>query len=88
MNWNPWEEKTEKWEPKGGWNSSCSEQEKIKMIHLFFFFRDRKGYASPQAESLATMYIWKKKNPSMKYTEEQERCLKEALRPVIRLVKA
>jgi hypothetical protein len=88
MNWNPWEEKSESWEPKGGWNPAFSEQEKIKMLHLFFFFRDRKGYPPPQAESLASMYIWKRKNPYMKYTEEQEKKLKDALKPVIHLVKA
>ena len=88
MNWNPWEETSEKWEPRGGWNPAFSEQEKIKMLHLFFFFRDRKSYAAPQAECLANMYIWKKKNPSMKYSDDQERRLKDALRPVIRLVKA
>lgn len=88
MNWNPWEEKTEIWQPKGGWNPAFSEQEKIKMCHLFFFFRDRKGYGSSQAETLASMYIWKRKNPSMKYSETQERLLKEALIPIIRSVKA
>jgi hypothetical protein len=88
MNWNPWEEKTEVWEPRGGWNPAFSEQEKIKCLHLFFFFRDRKGIAVSQAEVLANMYIWKRKNPSMKYTEDQEKRLKEALKPIIHSVKA
>lgn len=84
MNWSPLEEKSESWMPRGGWNPIWSEQEKIKAIHLFFFFLHRKHYPSPQAESLVHMFMWKQKYPTMCYSTEQEVELQKALRPLLR----
>ena len=85
MNWTPNEEKTERWVPKGGWNPIWSEQEKIKAIHLFFFFTRQKRYPPAQAEVLLQMVLWKSKYPTLRYAPSQEQQLKEALRPIIRL---
>lgn len=82
MNWNPVEDTMEVWNPRGGWNPSWSEQEKITAVHLFFFFR-RKKYPAPQAEVLAQMAIWKRKFPSLHYTTEQENILTRAMCPII-----
>lgn len=84
MNWTPLEEKMEVWIPKGGWNPIWSEQEKIKAIHLFFFFLHRKHYPALQAESLVHMWLWKQKYPNMKYSIEQEQILQDALCPLLR----
>lgn len=84
MNWTPNEEKTERWVPKGGWNPIWSEQEKIKAIHLFFFFHCRKNIPVAQAESLVHMFMWKQKYPTMHYSIHQEQQLQEALRPLFR----
>ena len=71
------------WCPKGGWNPAFSEQEKSKAIHLFFFFTRQKRYPPPQAEVLTMMTLWKRKYPSLRYAESQERLWKAALRPLI-----
>ena len=81
MNWNPAEDQLQEWIPKGGWNPALSEQEKIKAVHLFFFFR-RKRYPPPQAESLVHMALWKQKYPTLLYSEDQERILSKALQPL------
>ncbi len=73
------------WSPKGGWNPAFSEQEKIKAIHLFFFFTRQKRYPPAQAEVLLQMALWKRKYPTLRYAPTQEQQLKEALRPIIRL---
>ena len=77
MNWNPAEDQFQEWIPKGGWNPALSEQEKIKAVHLFFFFRRK--YPPPQAESLVHMALWKQKYPTLLYSEDQERILSKAL---------
>jgi len=79
MDWNPSLNQLQEWTPKGGWNPTLSEQEKIKAVHLFFFFRRK--YPPPQAESLVHMALWKQKYPTLRYTEEQERILSAALKP-------
>lgn len=71
------------WEPRGGWNLAFSEQEKIKAIHLFFFFTRQKRYPAPQAEVLVHMALWKRKYPTLQYATTQEQALQEALRPII-----
>lgn len=84
MNWSPFDDRTLSWVPKGGWNPVFSEQEKIKGIHLFFFFTQQKRYPPAQAEVLVHMVLWKRKYPTLQYADTQEHQLKEALRPVIR----
>lgn len=79
MNWNPASNELQEWTPKGGWNPALSEQEKIKAVHLFFFFRRK--YPAPQAESLVHMVLWKQKYPTLRYSEDQERHLRLALQP-------
>jgi hypothetical protein len=71
------------WTPKGGWNPCFSEQEKIKAVHLFFFFKDTKRYPAPQAEALVHMALWKQKYPMLKYEPEQERILSQAMKPTV-----
>jgi hypothetical protein len=84
MNWSPLQDTfSATWEPRGGWNPAFSEQEKIKAIHLFFFFTGQKHYPAPQAEVLVQMVLWKRKYPTLRYATTQERALQEALRPVI-----
>jgi len=70
------------WTPRGGWNPRYSEQEKIKAIHLFSFFTERKRYPEAQAEVLVHMALWKQKCAGLRYTEEQERELQRALQPI------
>lgn len=88
MNWSPADDTFVVWTPTGGWNPAFSEQEKIKAIHLFFFFSRTKRYPPRQAEALMEMVIWKRKYPTLRYAETQERLLQEALRPVIPRVRA
>ena len=83
MNWNPSEEEIRTWTPKGGWNPCLSEQEKIKAVHLFFFFTDRKRFPPAQAEVLVHMTLWKQKYPSMRYSTEQEQAWARANQPVL-----
>jgi len=87
MNWSPTEDALTPWTPTGGWNPAFSEQEKIKAIHLFFFFSRTKRYPARQAEVLVEMAIWKSKYPSLRYAESQEHLLKEALRPAVSIPK-
>jgi predicted adenine nucleotide alpha hydrolase (AANH) superfamily ATPase len=82
MYWNPVSDKIEEWQPVGGWNSSFSEQEKIQLTNLFFFFKNKKGCKDRKAESLAHMVLFKQKYNGIIYSEEQERQLREALQPV------
>lgn len=81
MNWSPAEDHLDEWIPKGGWNPTLSEQEKIKAVHLFFFFR-RKRYPPPQAEAIVHMVLWKQKYPTLRYSDEQEAILTKALIPI------
>ena len=66
--------------PKGGWNRTFSEQDKIKCTTLFFFFKN-KGFKENIAEILAHMTVFKQMY-NLKYSDEQEAILKEALIPV------
>lgn len=83
MNWNPAEDSICTWIPKGGWNPNLSEQEKIKAVHLFFFFTGKKRYPPAQAESLVQMILWKQKYPSMRYAPAQEQALSRAMKPLL-----
>ena len=67
--------------PKGGWNRTFSEQDKITCTTLFFFFKN-KGFKEDISEILAHMVLFKQKY-HIKYSEEQEVILKEALTPII-----
>ena len=80
--WSPTSTDTYLWTPLGGWNSAFSEKDKIQCINLFFFFKNKKGFKSTNAESLAQMVIYKQKYNGLKYSDEQETILIEALRPV------
>lgn len=82
MNWSPVEDTISTWTPRGGWNPCLSEQEKIKAVHLFFFFKQQKRYPAPQAEALVHMMLWKQKYPALRYDPEQERILQQAMKPV------
>lgn len=84
MNWSPFDDRILSWTPRGGWNPIFSEQEKIKGIHLFFFFTQQKRHPPAQAEVLVQMVLWKRKYPSLRYALTQELLVKEALRPIIR----
>ena len=80
--WSPTTSNSITWEPKAGWNNSFSESEKIQYTNLFFFFKDKKGFKENMAETLSQMVIYKNKYPGMKYSDEQEMRLQEALKPV------
>ena len=82
MFWSPTIVKTEQWVPKSGWNSSFSEKDKIQCMNLFFFFKNKKGFKENIAEVLAQMVIYKQKYAGLKYSDEQEEMLMEALKPV------
>jgi hypothetical protein len=80
--WNPVNDKVEEWQPIGGWNASFSEQDKIQLTHLFFFFKNKKGFKENIAESLAQMVIFKQKYTGLEYSKEQEYLLQSALKPI------
>jgi hypothetical protein len=80
--WTPNNSETYSWEPCTGWNSTFSESDKIQCTNLFFFFKNKKGFKENMAEILAQMVIYKHKYPGMKYSNEQETQLQEALQPV------
>lgn len=82
LHWNPTSNKAEAWEPKGGWNRAFSEQDKLQATNLYFFFAKKKGYEDHVADVLAHMVLFKQKYPGLRYTEEQEQRLKEALQPL------
>jgi len=71
------------WVPVGGWNKQFSEQEKIQATHLFFFFKNKKGFKDLEAEMITFMVLFKEKYSGMKYSEDQERVLFNALKPII-----
>lgn len=83
MFWSPTSINTEEWIPKSGWNSSFSEKDKIQCMNLFFFFKNKKGFKENIGESLAQMVIYKQKYNGLKYSDEQEEILTNALRPII-----
>ena len=80
--WSPVQDKVEEWEPKGGWNASYSEQDKIQATHLFFFFKNKKGCSDRKAEILAQMIVSKQKYKGLMYSKEQEQQIREALQTV------
>lgn len=80
--WNPTTTVTTEWQPKAGWNTTFSDQDKIKCMNLFFFFKSKKGFSEAMSEILAQMAVYKHKYHGMKYSEEQENMLAEALKPI------
>jgi len=80
--WTPSSTLTEQWMPQSGWNSSFSEKDKLQCTNLFFFFKNKKGFKENTAATLAQMVLYKQKYNGMKYSEEQEQILQEALKPV------
>jgi hypothetical protein len=83
FNWNPSCEEIKEWEPQSGWNLIFSEQDKIQCTTFFFFFKNKKGCKNEQAEILSHMILFKQKYKDMKYSDEQERILKEMMKPII-----
>jgi len=78
--WSPTSTDTYPWAPLGGWNSVFSEKDKIQCTNLFFFFKNKKGFKDTTAESLAQMVIYKQKYNGLKYSDEQETILVDALK--------
>ena len=83
--WSPSITETNQWIPKSGWNSSFSERDKIQCTNLFFFFKNKKGFKENIAEILAQMVIYKQKYNGLKYSDEQEEMLQDALKPVFNI---
>ncbi len=82
MFWSATSSEVEQWEPTGKWNASFSEKDKIQCTNLFFFFKTKKGFKENMAEVLAQMVIYKQKNSGLRYSDEQEALLQEALTPI------
>jgi hypothetical protein len=80
--WSATSSDVEQWEPTGKWNASFSEKDKIQCTNLFFFFKNKKGFKENMAEVLAQMVIYKQKNSGLRYSDEQEALLQEALTPI------
>ena len=80
--WTPSSIVIEQWTPHSGWNSSFSEKDKLQCTNLFFFFKNKKGFKENAADSLAQMVLYKQKYNGMKYSQEQEQIIQEALKPV------
>lgn len=80
--WSPTSLETKSWSPPSGWNSSFSEKDKLQCTNLFFFFKNKKGFKENIAETLAQMVIFKQKYPGLKYSDEQEYMLQNALKPI------
>ncbi len=80
--WSPLNTTIEEWSPKSGWNMSFSSTDKIQCTNLFFFFKNKKGYKENIAESLAHMILFKQKYKGLRYSDEQETILLNALKPV------
>jgi hypothetical protein len=80
--WSPLSETINSFEPKAGWNASFSDKDKIAYTNLFFFLKNKKGFTDNIAETYSQMIIFKQKYPHLKYNNEQEMLLKEALRTV------
>jgi predicted adenine nucleotide alpha hydrolase (AANH) superfamily ATPase len=83
--WSPNSSDTQTWEPPSGWNSCFSEKDKIQCTNLFLFFKNKKGFKENIADILAQMVIYKQKYNGLKYSEEQENILQEALKPVFNI---
>lgn len=80
--WSPTNSETETWEPQSGWNSSFSEKDKIQCTNLFFFLKNKKGFKESMATAMAQMVVYKQKYPGLKYSDEQEAILQNALKPI------
>lgn len=80
--WSPLNENFQKLQYKADWNPSFSEKDKIMYTNLFFFLKTKKGFTDSIADTYAQMILFKQKYPSLKYNEEQESLLKDALRTV------
>jgi phage protein D len=80
--WSPVADKLEEWQPVGGWGAAFSEQDKLQLMNLFFFFKNKKGYKDRKAETLAHMIVSKQKYKGLQYSEDQERHIREALQAV------
>jgi predicted adenine nucleotide alpha hydrolase (AANH) superfamily ATPase len=85
MFWSPTNSETSIWEPHCGWNSSFSEKDKIQCTNLFFFFKNKKGFKENTAEILSQMVIYKQKYTGLKYSDDQEIMLDDALKPVFNI---
>jgi hypothetical protein len=80
--WSPLNNTIEIWKPKSGWNNSFSEKDKIQCTNLFFFFKNKKGFNEDIASNMAQMIIYKYKYAGIKYSDEQEKILENALKPI------
>ena len=80
--WTATSSEVESWEPRGKWNSTFSEKDKIQCTNLFFFFKNKKGFKESMAEVLAQIIIYKQKNNGLRYSDEQEAMLEEAMTPI------
>jgi hypothetical protein len=80
--WSPNSLEVESWSPQSGWNNSFSEKDKLQCTNLFFFLKNKKGFNKNIAETLSQMVIFKQKYPGLKYSDEQEVMLMNALKPV------
>jgi hypothetical protein len=80
--WSLTSSEVEQWEPTGKWNASFSEKDKIQCTNLFFFFKTKKGFKENVAETLAQMVIYKQKNSGLRYSDEQELMIQEAMTPI------
>jgi hypothetical protein len=83
--WSPTISETESWTPCAGWNSCFSEKDKIQCTNLFFFFKNKKGFKENISESLAQMVIYKQKYNGLKYSDEQELFILDALKPIFNI---
>jgi hypothetical protein len=83
--WSPSNSEATSWEPQSGWNTSFSEKDKIQCTNLFFFFKNKKGFKENMAEIFAQMVIYKQKYNGLKYSDEQENMLQDALKPIFNI---
>jgi hypothetical protein len=83
MYWNPSSDNTISWTPSRGWNVTFSEQDKLQLTNLFFFFKNKKGFKENVADNMAHMLLFKQKYPGLKYSDEQERVLLNAVMPTV-----
>lgn len=85
MFWQPTSSETQTWVPRSGWNSVFSEKDKIQCTNLFFFFKNKKGFKENMAEIFSQMVIYKQKYNGLKYSDEQETMLQDALKPIFNI---
>ena len=80
--WTPTLSTISEYVPSTEWNPTFSEEDKIKVTNLFHFFKSKKGYGDDFATILSNMIVLKSKQPSLRYSDEQEILIKEALKPI------